>query len=131
MLDIQCGPLLRYVWTDVISNPQQPVSLYTLLIVTNDLGSDYSKSPILRITGHELRDRQESIEVLSENIHQERGVTFWRWKIHITLGDKEHLIKYSINGSQEDIGFWIPAAHQSMRIVFHTCNGTLYPLNTN
>lgn len=128
-LDVRCGPLLRYVWTDFSSNSQQAISLYTILMVTHDVGSDYSTVPTLTITGVRVGDGEKSLQLLSENIHWERGLTFWRWKIYVPLSDQERLINYSINGSQEDIGFWVPAATESMRIVFHTCNGNPRPPN--
>lgn len=98
-------------------------------MVTHDVGSDYSTVPTLTITGVRVGDGEKSLQLLSENIHWERGLTFWRWKIYVPLSDQERLINYSINGSQEDIGFWVPAATESMRIVFHTCNGNPRPPN--
>jgi hypothetical protein len=99
--------------------------LYTLLIVTNDLGSDYSSCPTLAVTDVQDGDEENPVKSFleSESIHQEQMLTFWRWKIYVTLMKQERYLKYSINGSQEDIGFWIPAFDQSMRMVFHTCNG--------
>src|SRR2546423_2098256 len=76
-LNIQCGPLLRFVYTDLFSNPLQPISLYTLLIVTKDLGSDYSASPFLSVVGIYAEDKEDPSFIASEKIHQERGFTFW------------------------------------------------------
>jgi hypothetical protein len=91
--------------------------------VTNDLGSDYSASPFLSIIGLYANDMDDPSFIASEKIHQERGLTFWRWKIYLTLTEEERRIKYSVNGSKEDIAFYIPSSQKSMRLVFHTCNG--------
>ena len=126
-LNIQCGPLLRFVYTDLLSNSGPPISLYTLLIVTKDLGSDYSASPFLSIAGIYADDKEDPSFIASEKIHQERGFAFWRWKIYLTLTEEERRIKYAINGSKEDIAFYIPSSRNSMRLVFHTCNGPIPP----
>jgi len=82
-------------------------------------------APILEVTGvHDDGDNGRTIELDAEIIHQERGLTFWRWKVHVTLTRNERQVKYSINGSQQTLAFWVPSSNQSMRIVFHTCNGT-------
>lgn len=91
--------------------------------MTHDLGSDYSISPFLAIIGLYVNDKEDPSFLASEKIHQERGLTFWRWKIYLVLSAEERRISYSINGSKEDIAFHIPSSEEPMRLVFHTCNG--------
>jgi hypothetical protein len=121
MLDIQCGPLLRYVHTDYHA-PNGPLALYTVMIVVNDAKSDYSARPRLEVAGIHTDDGRVTI-LKAAPIHKERGLTFWRWKVELTLIRQERRLAYTINGSREDIGFWVPAADQPMRIMFYSCNG--------
>jgi hypothetical protein len=122
-LDIKCGPLLRYVWTDYAAK-DGPLALYTMLVVTNDAGSVYSPSPVLEIAGIDTDETAAATKLMPEILHQERGCTFWRWKIYLTLIADERRLAYRINRSKERLGFWVPGADQSMRIMFYSCNGT-------
>jgi hypothetical protein len=127
-LDIKCGPLLRYVWTDYDSR-DDPLALYTMLLVTNDGESVYAPSPVLEIAGINTDQDVAATQLTPEILHQERGVTFWRWKIYLHLIADERRLSYRINRSLENLGFWVPGANQPMRFVFYSCNGTLSPLN--
>lgn len=51
-----------------------------------------------------------------------RDVTFWRFLLEIELSAKQQRIAYRINQGPA-LGFWVPAAGQSMNIVFHSGNG--------
>jgi hypothetical protein len=55
-------------------------------------------------------------------LHAERGVTFWRFNIEVELGSTQARIAYKINQGPA-IGFWVPAKGESMNIMFHSCNG--------
>ena len=55
-------------------------------------------------------------------LHVERGVTFWRFNIEVELGSSQARIAYRINHGPA-IGFWVPARGESMNIMFHSCNG--------
>ena len=122
-LDIKCGPLLRYVYTDYHSQAA-PLALYTITIVTNDAKSNYNPPPILEVAGIETDEKAVPSALNAEILHKERGYTFWRWKIYLNLITEERRLAYTINGSAEDVGFWVPGANQSMRVMFHSCNGT-------
>lgn len=121
-LSIDCGPLLKYVCTDYKSR-KGPLVLYTMLLVTNDAKSVYSPAPILEVAGINTEENAEATQLTPEMLHHERGRTFWRWKIYLNLNGQERRLAYNINGSREDLGFWVPAANQAMRMVFHSCNG--------
>jgi hypothetical protein len=127
-LDVKCGPLLRYVSTDY-SCPDGPLALYTMLLLTNDGESVYTPAPILEIAGIDTDQEVAATQLSPEILHQERGYTFWRWKIYLNLIAYERRLAYRINRSLEDLGFWVPADNQSMRIVFYSCNGMLPVLN--
>lgn len=127
-LDIQCGPLLKYVWTDYKAS-KGPMALYTILIVTDDARSDYDVPPVLEVAGINTDEAAEATVLNGHILHQERSYTFWRWKIYVVLNGEERRLAYNINGSKENLGFWVPGANQPMRIVFHSCNGIshIYP----
>ncbi|KAJ4372211.1 hypothetical protein N0V83_003985 [Neocucurbitaria cava] len=55
-------------------------------------------------------------------LHTERGVTFWRFNLEIELGSSQARVAYKINKGPA-IGFWVPAKGESMNIMFHSCNG--------
>jgi hypothetical protein len=98
-----------------------------MLIVTEDGDSVYEPSPILEIAGLNTAKNAPATLLKPEVLHKERTVTFWRWKIYIDLIGDERRLAYRINGSKQDLGFWVPGAQQPMRIVFYSCNGTSLP----
>lgn len=55
-------------------------------------------------------------------LHQERGMTFWRFSLEVELGTTSARVAYRINNGPP-IGFWVPARNQTMRTMFYTCNG--------
>lgn len=61
-------------------------------------------------------------DVRGFRLHEERGVTFWRFNIEVELQEKQQRIAYRINRGPAT-GFWVPAIDQSMHIMFHSCNG--------
>ncbi|KAF2132624.1 hypothetical protein P153DRAFT_393595 [Dothidotthia symphoricarpi CBS 119687] len=69
-------------------------------------------------------------EVPGVRLHAERGVTFWRFNLEVELGSSETRIAYRIN-SGPATGFWVPAKGESMNIMFHSCNGFSFSVETN
>ena len=51
-----------------------------------------------------------------------RGCTFWRFHLEVELGSEQAHIAYRINNGSP-VGFWVPSRHQSMNLMFHSCNG--------
>ncbi|KAJ5779667.1 hypothetical protein N7457_007387 [Penicillium paradoxum] len=51
-----------------------------------------------------------------------RDVTFWRFNLEIELSPTQQRIAYRINQGPA-LGFWVPAAGESMNIMFHSGNG--------
>ncbi|EPS44653.1 hypothetical protein H072_1350 [Dactylellina haptotyla CBS 200.50] len=66
----------------------------------------------------------------AEKIHQERGVTFWRFNIEIELGDHEQRIGYRTNNGGA-VSFFVPGANETMNIMFHSCNGFSMAVDPN
>ena len=94
-----------------------------MLIVTNDGESLYNPPPELEVAGINTAKNAPTTKLNPEILHREKGFTFWRWKIYLNLIADERRVAYRINGSHQDLGFWVPGANQTMRIVFHSCNG--------
>ena len=113
---------MRYVWTDYNSR-KGPLALYTMLVVTNDGESVYDPLPVLEVAGINTAPNAAATRLKPEILHRERGVTFWRWKIYLNLIADERRLAYRINGSKQNLGFWVPGANEAMRIVFYSCNG--------
>ncbi|KAF1944128.1 hypothetical protein EJ02DRAFT_510485 [Clathrospora elynae] len=63
-------------------------------------------------------------------LYAERGVTFWRFNIEVELGSSQARIAYKINQGPA-IGFWVPAKGESMNIMFHSCNGFSFSVESN
>lgn len=69
-------------------------------------------------------------EVPGVRLHAERGITFWRFNLEIELGSKQVRIAYKINHGPA-VGFWVPAKGESMNIMFHSCNGFSFSVDSN
>jgi hypothetical protein len=103
---------------------ESPLALYTILLVTDDANSVYNPAPTLEIAGIQTDPSAAATKLRPEILYQEKGVTFWRWKIYLNLIGNERRLAYKINSSKEKLGFWVPGVDQPMRAVFHSCNGS-------
>lgn len=63
-------------------------------------------------------------------LYAERGVTFWRFNLEIELGPSQTRIAYRINQGPA-LAFWVPAKEESMNIMFHSCNGFSYSVDSD
>ncbi|KAH7399303.1 hypothetical protein BKA66DRAFT_604937 [Pyrenochaeta sp. MPI-SDFR-AT-0127] len=68
-------------------------------------------------------------EIPGVRLYAERGVTFWRFNLEVELGSSQARIAYRINHGPP-IGFWVPARGDSMNIMFHSCNGFSYSVDS-
>jgi hypothetical protein len=68
-------------------------------------------------------------EIPGVRLHAERGVTFWRFNMEIELGSSQARIAYRINRGPA-IGFWVPARGETMNMMFHSCNGFSYSVDS-
>jgi hypothetical protein len=69
-------------------------------------------------------------DVPGVRLHAERGVTFWRFNLEIELGSKQVRVAYKINQGPA-VGFWVPAKGESMNIMFHSCNGFSFSVDSS
>ncbi|KAF8588264.1 hypothetical protein K439DRAFT_1629920 [Ramaria rubella] len=110
-LPIICGPLLRYTYVDFEANKWNG----SLLIVLQ--GEDEPSSLHLSC-GMEQTQTSDP-----KNVFAEHGHTFWRYPLVVQLTNMEQCIEYNIVNSRIHGSFCVPAKNQSMRIMFHSCNG--------
>ena len=75
-----------------------------------------------RVRGRDGEKAGKYREIKAARLYADRGVTFWRFNLEIELGSSQARVAYRINGGPA-IGFWVPSRHQSMNIMFHSCNG--------
>ncbi|KAI0462663.1 hypothetical protein LJB42_004159 [Komagataella kurtzmanii] len=130
-LKVSTGPLLR-----LVSAFENKFNNYraTILVVTKDDESDYSKNPTIRyhigpahrndLKEHLLSDVISTGEFPVIKLHQEQGYSFWRFSVELDLIHYEQRIKYSLNGFINDsYQFFVPRNDQNMNVVAFSCNG--------
>ncbi|KAF6838295.1 hypothetical protein CMUS01_04678 [Colletotrichum musicola] len=88
-------------------------------------GSFSSRRKRVKIDGEKVSKYKD---VRGFRLHAERGYTFWRFNIEIELREKQQRIAYRINRGPS-MGFWVPAAGESMNIMFYSCNGFSMSVN--
>jgi hypothetical protein len=86
-------------------------------------------------------NRMHAVDGETANLHQDvlgsrlyadaaRDVTFWRFNLEIELSSTQQRVAYRINQGPA-LGFWVPAAGQSMNIMFHSGNGFSPSVNSD
>lgn len=73
----------------------------------------------------------DSERITATHLHTERGHTFWRFILTIPQSPStptHHL--YRINNTPAPQSFHIPSLHQTMHIMYHSCNGFSLSVNT-
>ncbi|KAH8693045.1 putative transcription factor btf3 [Talaromyces proteolyticus] len=132
-LEVICGPLLNYQRMDL----NESSTWYgSVLIVTNP--SHLQPHLILRTTGpvsendHGTETQNQSTSTFqATKIYEDSHKAFWRYSLSLPLVDYEARWEYTIpgfhyvNGSETPASwsFSVPAQSQSMRLMFHSCNG--------
>jgi hypothetical protein len=72
----------------------------------------------------------DGTEVEGTKLYADEHNAFWRFDLKVPMQDSEIQLEYSIPGLQFSKGnangtnsFFVPSVHESMRIMFHSCNG--------
>ncbi|KZT54207.1 hypothetical protein CALCODRAFT_457001 [Calocera cornea HHB12733] len=113
-----CGPLLRYTWINHDTHEWHG----SAFVVLRGSGSSV---PSLRLTlADDAYFRQD---LPGYCLLAESGHTFWRFSMTVPMSDGDRNAKYVIGGGDLEEGvegdFWVPGREDSMRIMFHSCNG--------
>ncbi|KAH8109595.1 hypothetical protein DFH11DRAFT_1627141 [Phellopilus nigrolimitatus] len=115
--NILCGPLLRYTYID----HKTSVWNGSILVVIQGF-----ERPVLSIRPA-VDEAPSPTELLSEHGH-----SFWRFSIAVPLAEEDLEVSYAFkaagtqSGSEQgkkECTFWIPAKEETMRLLFHSCNG--------
>ena len=143
-IDVLCGPLLNYKYM-TNGGTASPTWHGSVLVVT----SPGQMAPSLRLRpanassmvngdqphstngGH---SSQSARTFQSEKLYQDEKSCFWRMRIDLPISSEEAKWEYTIpdarhltlkNGGSELFTktFHVPCATESMRIMFHSCNG--------
>ena len=145
-LEILSGPLLNFkgmqivgseipVWHGsvlIVAKPgsvQPYLKLECLGVHTQTSQSDF---PLAKDTNESDNVRKESTpkppearhtsDVSGVKLYSDSVKAFWRFAIDLTLQDHEALWQYALTNVQF-YTFVVPSAFQSMRVMFHSCNG--------
>lgn len=123
-IEILCGPLINYQRMNYTGSSATWNG--TVLIVTRPIQT----TPRLEYGPAESRGEGMTVEGLK--LYQDREKAFWRFSLIITLTDVQAEWSYTIpqvkflsdvHGKDGRRSFFVPGADQSMRIMFHSCNG--------
>ena len=123
-VEVLCGPLINFQRMDYKSS--SPVWHGSVLIVTKPT----SLTPRLDYGPVEARGEHVSAEGLK--LYQDPDKAFWRFTLELPLTERQAEWTYHIPGIKflSDVhknegrrNFFVPAANESMRIMFHSCNG--------
>ncbi|KAF2281366.1 uncharacterized protein EI97DRAFT_410149 [Westerdykella ornata] len=95
--------------------------------ITSALDRDQSRQSRLQKKSGEKVGKVR--EIAGVRLHAERGVTFWRFNIEVELGSSQTRIAYRINRGPA-VGFWVPGKGENMNIMFYSCNGFSYGVDS-
>jgi hypothetical protein len=128
-----CGPLLNFKRIDD-DGPNKSWHGSVLVVVPFAF-----RETVLEVRGHGrvvaadspalsdalLRPQQvrHSRTFKSERLYEDAGKVFWRFRIALPIFDMEMRWQYRVQGLFDWTIFCVPSRFQSMRIMFHSCNG--------
>ncbi|KAF2741820.1 hypothetical protein M011DRAFT_413781 [Sporormia fimetaria CBS 119925] len=133
-VEIICGPLLNYkhmsnesggpTWHGSVLIVTTPGERHPLLNLS-PLGAVHPNEPETAFSGG------HSEQVKGELLYEDPDKAFWRFRIHVPMQKFESRWSYSVKGLSDDNEahpvkpqqFVVPSVTQSMRIMFHSCNG--------
>ncbi len=144
-IEVMCGPLLNYKRMNKNASGG-PIWHGTVLIVTKPLGH-VSPSLQLKYAGRVNQNTSskvdgqvesetpmgQSVTIAGLRLYEDPDKAFWRFPLELPLQDHESVWEYTIPDVRFSSGksartnstksFVVPAATESMRIMFHSCNG--------
>ena len=144
-IEVMCGPLLNYKRMSKAASGN-PIWHGSVLIVTRPLGQ-VSPSLSLKHAGR-VNDNKSSttddvagskasyediVKILGLKLYEDMNKAFWRFSLELPIQDHEAIWEYTIPNIHFSSGksartnsskrFVVPAASESMRMMFHSCNG--------
>ena len=138
-LEVLCGPLLNYKGTSKSSNGQQIWQGSVLLVTKPNSPQPILELKCLGLGGPEGQRNQATQQGASHvqtvdgiKLYEDKNKAFWRLSLELPLQDFEACWQYTIANIHflSEIAtrtpsrkFVVPSTSQSMRIMFHSCNG--------
>ena len=124
-IEVLCGPLLNY---QRMSEEQgRTVWHGTVLLVTKPgrHAPELELAPITRV------GKTQRLKIQPVKLYADPDKTFWRFSLRLPLSAAETEWQYTIANLRFETGvspslsrnFYVPSAQDSMRILFHSCNG--------
>ncbi|ORY94613.1 hypothetical protein BCR43DRAFT_442511 [Syncephalastrum racemosum] len=113
--EVVCGPLLKYINVDFRSRTYRGSALIVSSHTTAPSFEVVLKSPsgqTQRITA-----RGEPLDVYRQTY------TFWRYELRLPLIEEPQTATYTSDALDKSYVFHLPGFYQSMRFMFHSCNG--------
>lgn len=148
--EVRCGPLLNYrrmegdTWygsvlivlrggrLDDEAQSFKP-SLLLRKVGSRDPTPQLSRADTGQIAEHQLMGKDHGLaptEVEGVLLYADLRTRFWRFTMQLKMEDEETQWAYEIpglrfttEGKRDKQRFWVPSVHESMRIMFHSCNG--------
>lgn len=147
MVEVLCGPLLNYkhmnnsgsggpTWHGsvlIVTTPSGQISPKLQLKYAGRVAHDGTMNADVASTGGPALGHGESVQISGLKLYEDPYKAFWRFSLELPFQDHEATWEYNIpdvifssdkrartNSSKI---FVIPAATESMRIMFHSCNG--------
>lgn len=128
-LDLICGPLINYKrMSEELSDT--PFWHGSVLIVTKP--SKIQPFLKLRCVGSPAQGAdsaslvRDSKTADGEKLYEDLGKAFWRFRFRVPIQPLEANWEYVVSDGKTDLPgkiFTVPSKSQSMRILFHSCNG--------
>jgi hypothetical protein len=125
-LEVICGPLLNYRHMSG-ENTDKPIWHGSVLVVT--LAGNIPEKLSLQQAGAGSGSRPEHIQ--GTKLYEDEKSGFWQFSIAVPFQEEESEWQYIIpsmrtkDGKSVDkpLRFFVPSKQESMRIMFHSCNG--------
>ncbi|KAK3694091.1 hypothetical protein B0T22DRAFT_61208 [Podospora appendiculata] len=124
--DIACGPLLNY------RRMEGTQWIGSVLVVIRGGGASQPFTPTLSLRQARAPGRHDAPGTETQGIclYSDSRSTFWRFNLSVEMEHSETKWEYSLPGLRfhsstkpQVNSFYVPAVNESMRIMFHSCNG--------
>lgn len=145
---VLCGPLLNYKRMTLASdgNGASKSEWHGSVLVVVKPTAIQPKLELSYVGENEYSNEQKASRVVragaggagytptwfeSEKLYEDKTKAFWRFRINLPMTEKESCWSYRIPGlsiestakPRDSWSFYVPPAHESMRFMFHSCNG--------
>ncbi|KAF9694410.1 hypothetical protein EKO04_007685 [Ascochyta lentis] len=135
-LDVIAGPLLNYRRTSTNHHGGETLWHGSILIVTTPGQQDplmvvSPAGPVDASAGNVPFTRPQPVRIGGEKLYEDPKRAFWRFTLDVPFQPFEARWQYEFHNlvyvdrskTEKPQHFAVPSLHQSMRIMFHSCNG--------